>query len=172
MFGNVNDVVWIDIEECRTDQLGGPGCQQPAFLIEYLHPIILPIGNQQPAATIDPHTMRQVELAWCFAWFTPRKQMLSRSRELMDARIAVAVAHEHRSVSGEGDISRQVEWPPPCVTFRRADELKSSSGTPMLERCPRSPMVCSNFPSAVNFMNCMWCPSVSQAIPWSSNRIA
>ena len=26
-------------------------------------------------------------------------------------------------------------------------------------------MVCSSLPSGVNFMNCMWCPSVSQAFP-------
>src|SRR5579859_174967 len=111
MFGDVNDVIRIDIEECWTDQLGGPDCQQIAALIEYLHPIVLPIGNKQPAATINPHTMRQVELAGRLAWFAPGKQIFGSSRELVDAGITVAVAHEHRSIRGESDVRRQVERP-------------------------------------------------------------
>src|SRR5215471_19662619 len=69
----------------------------------------------------------------------------------------------------------KLNGPPPCVTFFHAAELKSSAGTPVSERAPFSPMVCNNFPSVVNFWNCLWCSSHSQttSCPFSQTmRIA
>src|SRR6266853_2014040 len=69
----------------------------------------------------------------------------------------------------------RLNGPPPCVTFFHAAELKSSAGTPVSERAPFSPMVCSNVPSVVNFWNCWWCSPHSQttSLPFSRTmRIA
>ena len=109
VLGDVNDVVRIDIEERRTDQLGRPDLQQFSLLIEHLHAIVLAIGDQQPPAPIDPHAMRQVELPRRVARLTPREQMLRVRRELVHAGIAVAIAHEHRAIRRKGDVRRQVE---------------------------------------------------------------
>jgi hypothetical protein len=75
MLGDINDVVSVNVEKCRADQLCGPNLQQMAILIEYLDTIILAIRDLQPPAPIDPNAMRQIELTRRGARFTPRKHM-------------------------------------------------------------------------------------------------
>src|SRR5579872_1018172 len=111
MLGDINNVFVVDIKERRPDQLDRPNLQQIPLLIEHLHTIVLSIRHQQPAASIDPHPMRQIELTTLPPRLTPRKQMLRISRELMHPRIAVTIAHEHRAVRRKRDVGRQVEWP-------------------------------------------------------------
>jgi PAS domain S-box-containing protein len=62
VLGDVDDVVIIDIEEGRADQLDRPDLEQFAVLVEHLHPVVFPVGDEHAAAPVDPDTMRQVEL--------------------------------------------------------------------------------------------------------------
>src|SRR5262249_8468528 len=60
---------------------------------------------------VNPDTVRQIELARCVARLPPGELILRVRRELVDTRIAVAVAHEHRSIRRERYVRRQVERP-------------------------------------------------------------
>src|SRR6516162_459929 len=63
VLGDVNDIVIVDTEKSRADQFGRPDGQQFAALIEDLYPVVFSIGHQNPAAPVDPYTVRQIELA-------------------------------------------------------------------------------------------------------------
>ena len=58
VLGDVNDVLVIDIEKGRADQLGRPDFKQLAGLIEDLHAIVFAIGDEDAAAPVDPDAMR------------------------------------------------------------------------------------------------------------------
>ena len=63
VLNDVNNILRVDIDHCRPDELGRPNVQQLAVLIEHLHPVILTIRHQQTPAPVYPHRVRQVELA-------------------------------------------------------------------------------------------------------------
>ena len=82
VLGDIDDVVVVDIEERHPDQLGRPHRQQFAALVEHLDPVVLAVGDQHPAAAVDPHPVRQVELSRCGAGLPPREQVFGISGEL------------------------------------------------------------------------------------------
>src|SRR5215469_10848227 len=92
---NVDDVLGVDVEHGRTDQLGLPGVQEGAVLVEDLHPVVLPIAHHDAPVPIDPHAVGQIELAGAGAGFAPGAQMRAVGGELMNARVAIAVRDEH-----------------------------------------------------------------------------
>src|SRR6266849_6254160 len=95
VLGNVDDVVGVDIEHRRPDQLGRPRVQECALLVEDLHPVVLPIAHHDTPVPVDPHAVGQVELAGVGPGLAPGAQMRAVGGELEDARVAVAVRDEH-----------------------------------------------------------------------------
>src|SRR5271167_2716777 len=94
VLGDVNDVVGVDIKEGRANQFGRPDIQQFAALVEDLHPIVLAVGHQHPAAPVDPYAVRQVELSRRGARLAPGELVFGIGREFVHPSIAVAVGHE------------------------------------------------------------------------------
>src|SRR5215470_14402752 len=77
VFRNVDDVIVVDVEEGRSDQLGRPDAEQFTLQVEDLNAIVLAVGYQQAAAPVIPDAMRHVELSWSLArlpqenWYLP-----------------------------------------------------------------------------------------------------
>src|SRR5216683_7489823 len=111
VLGNVDDVVGVDVEYRRPDQLGRPGVQEGALLVEDLHPVVLPIAHHDAPVPVDPHAVGQVELAGAGAALAPGVQMRAVGGELVHARVAVAVRDEHLARRRDGDVGWQVERP-------------------------------------------------------------
>ena len=109
MLGDVDDVVGVHVEDRRADQRGGPGPEVLAVLIEHLHAVVLPVAHQDAPVPVDPHPVRQVELARARARLAPREQMRPVGGELVHARVAVAVGDEHLTRRRQGDVRGQVE---------------------------------------------------------------
>src|SRR5262245_17614036 len=58
VLGDVDDVIVIHVEKRWADQLRRPHGEELTILIEDLHAVVFPVGDQQASATINPHPMR------------------------------------------------------------------------------------------------------------------
>ena len=67
------------------------------------------LGDVDAAVLVDRHRMRRLELAVAGAARSPHQQELAVLVELRDARVAVAVAHEERTVGQPRDVGRPFE---------------------------------------------------------------
>src|SRR5579859_2228890 len=87
MFRNIHDVLVVDVEERRPDQLRRPDCLKFAVEIEDLHTIILTIRHQQATSPVIPDPMRQIELAGTGARLTPGELVATVGGELVNPRV-------------------------------------------------------------------------------------
>src|SRR5258708_20479495 len=64
-----------------------------AVAVEDLHPVVLAVGDVDPAVRIAADVVRNVELPRIGAGLAPRGQQLAVGRVFVDAGVAVAVRH-------------------------------------------------------------------------------
>src|SRR6185437_4549923 len=78
--------------------------------IEQLHSRVLTVAHQHAVTWIDPHVVRQRELARAGALRTPRADEPAVGAEAMDAPLAVAIRDVQLPVRSDHRASRLVEW--------------------------------------------------------------
>ena len=71
VLGDVDDILVVDIKERDADQRDRPDRQEIAVLVEDLDAVIFAVSDEEPAAAVDPQTVRQVELARRVARLAP-----------------------------------------------------------------------------------------------------
>src|SRR6266545_5482553 len=80
-----------------------------AVAVEDLHPMVLPVGDIDPAVGIADDIVRDVEFARTGAAFAPGKQQLAVRREFVDAGVGVAVRDIDVEVRRQRGVGAAVE---------------------------------------------------------------
>ena len=83
-----------------------------SVLVEHLHPMVFAIGDIDPAVRITADVVHDVEPARSGARLAPRRQQLSIGRELVHARVAVAVRHVDVAFGRQRGVGAAVERQP------------------------------------------------------------
>src|SRR5215471_5109370 len=69
---DVDDILGVDVHHRRADQLRRPDLQELSLLVEYLHAVVLAVGDEHPTLAVYPYPVRQVELPRSRARLAPR----------------------------------------------------------------------------------------------------
>ena len=80
-----------------------------AVAVENLHPVVLAVGDIDPAVRVGDDVVRDVELARIGAALAPRKQQLAVRREFVDAGIRVAVRDIDVEIGRQRGVGAAVE---------------------------------------------------------------
>ena len=80
-----------------------------AVAVEHLYPVVLSVGDIDPAIGIGADVVHDVELPGVGAGLAPRHQQFPVGRIFVDARIAVAVGHIDVAVRGQRGMGAAVE---------------------------------------------------------------
>ena len=54
VLGDVDDVVLVNVDDRRTDELAGPVDQMLSLLVKDLDPVVFAVGDEEAAFTVDP----------------------------------------------------------------------------------------------------------------------
>src|SRR5687767_3477583 len=113
--GHIERVVPIDEEPARPAELK-PAVDELAVGVEDLHPVVLPVGDEQAAARVEGQRMRHVQLPRAHPFLAEAAEILAAPVEPDDARVAdgratadVPVGYVDVAVGGHGDVGRLVE---------------------------------------------------------------
>ena len=80
-----------------------------AVAVEHLDPVVLAVGDIEPAVGVAADVVRDVELAGIGAGLAPRHQQLAVGRVFVDARVAVAVRDVEVALRRQGGVGAAVE---------------------------------------------------------------
>lgn len=88
--------------------------------VEDLHPMVLAVGDVDPAVGVAADVVHDVELARTAAGLSPGAQQLAVWRVLVHARVAIAVRHVDLAAGRERGVGAAVEWIPAHIGRRLA----------------------------------------------------
>ncbi len=80
-----------------------------AVAVEHLHAVVLAVGDVDPAVVVGGDVVGDVELAGLAAGLAPRHDQLAVGRELVHARVAVAVGDVDLALGRERGVGAAVE---------------------------------------------------------------
>src|SRR5262245_30648916 len=89
-----------------------PLCFIFAVAVEHLHAMVLAVGDVDPAAIVGGDIVGDVELPRFTAGFAPRHDELARRRELVHARVTVAVGNVDLAFRRQRRVRATVKWLP------------------------------------------------------------
>src|SRR5206468_9043265 len=87
----------------------GPLGEELAVRAEDLDPIVFTVADEDASIAVDRHAMRDHELAGTAAGLTPRPAELALRREVMHARVPVAIRDVEVAAQRDGETRRSVE---------------------------------------------------------------